>query len=64
LLKEEMRRSLEFLEWKEKWWNDQAHRRSVNDSTLAEGLESYAVRQGEIQRGLRVLFREQWDAPL
>ncbi|KAF9044026.1 hypothetical protein BJ165DRAFT_1347869 [Panaeolus papilionaceus] len=64
LLKEEMRRALEYLGWKEKWWKDRVGERMVDDPALAEGLKSYALYQSEIQRGLRAVFKDQWEAPL
>lgn len=49
LLREEMRRVLEFLKWKAKWWDARAVARSVNSLTLREGIESYAVKQARLQ---------------
>ncbi|PPQ99597.1 hypothetical protein CVT26_009183 [Gymnopilus dilepis] len=63
LVREEMRRTLEFLEWKAKWWASQAQRRVV-DKVLAEGLQAYAHRQARIQRDLATRFRRLWKNPL
>lgn len=64
-LKVEMERSLCFLEWKGKWWD--GHQVRPNPGRvphLEEGVKAYAARQGEIQRGLRDRFLNQWNMSL
>ncbi|PPQ76759.1 hypothetical protein CVT24_012280 [Panaeolus cyanescens] len=65
LLREEMRRVLEFLEWKASWWKNQAEARVLTgDKPLAEGLKAYAIRQSINQIGLKSKFKTLWDSPL
>jgi len=49
LLREEMRRLVEFLNWKARWWMAMQALRTPNDRALREGLTSYAVKQAHIQ---------------
>ena len=63
LLKEEMRRVLEFLKWKADWWILRVGLRSETKGT-AEGLHAYAHKQSLIQKNLAQHFRSIWDAPL
>jgi hypothetical protein len=63
LLREEMRRVLEYLEWKAKWWTLQVGLRSV-DNGLSEGLHAYAEVQSQLQRSLVNHFRSIWKQPL
>ncbi|KAF9034610.1 hypothetical protein BJ165DRAFT_1319764, partial [Panaeolus papilionaceus] len=65
LLKEEMRRVLQYLEWKAKKWLSQAQlRRGMVDSTLQEGLNAYAHQCAAHQRALAAKFKKQWHSPL
>lgn len=53
LLPEEMRRTIQYHDWKASWWLSRADlRSSEEDAALREGLHAYAVRQAAIQRGL------------
>jgi hypothetical protein len=63
LLKEEMRRVIEFLKWKSQWWLSKAEDRSAGDD-LAEGLFAYAHKQARLHNGLSQHFRTIWQAPL
>jgi hypothetical protein len=47
LLDEEMRRILEFCDWKARWWRDQRSLRTpdTTDSILSEGLQAFAEQQ-------------------
>jgi hypothetical protein len=45
LVQEEMRRTVVYLEWKARWWRQQAARRSVDDESLSQGLYACAERQ-------------------
>ncbi|KAJ3500318.1 hypothetical protein NLJ89_g9854 [Agrocybe chaxingu] len=55
LLQEEMRRTLEYLTWKAKWWVLQARLCQVDDE-LSEGLAAYAHSQSELQTALHDRF--------
>jgi hypothetical protein len=62
LLREEMRRVLQFLEWHAGWWED---RRSLHEgltSELAEGMTAYASKQANIRRSIRKSFNHLWRA--
>ncbi|KAK7055702.1 CxC2 domain-containing protein [Favolaschia claudopus] len=66
LLEEEMRRVLQFLEWKAAWWTALVGQREavVSDAVLNEGFTAYAQRQSRIQLDLRARFQENWrDVP-
>jgi len=64
LLREEMRRALEFLEWRSKWWILRQTSREVACPELAEGLRAYAQEQSDIQKGLLDSWRNIFSAPL
>jgi hypothetical protein len=57
LLWVEMERVKEYFRWEEGWWlKERDRRRYANlmmDPCLAEGLEAYAARQGNIRRRMR-----------
>lgn len=63
LLKEEMRRVIEFLEWKSQWWLSKGESRPAGDD-IAEGLLAYAHKQARLHKGLSQHFRTIWQAPL
>lgn len=63
LLKEEMRRVIEFLKWKSQWWLSKAEDRPADDA-LAEGLLAYSHKQARLHEGLSQHFRTIWRAPL
>jgi hypothetical protein len=63
LLKEEMRRVIEFLKWKSQWWLSKAEDRPASDD-LAEGLFAYSHKQARLHKGLSQHFRTIWQAPL
>lgn len=60
LLREEMRRVLEFLEWHEKWWNEQELRRTGLHAPVAEGVLAYARKQAHYRRALHNKFNHMW----
>ena len=64
LLKEEMRRTLVFLEWKSDWWLQQQGVQKELTRDLDEGLRAFAVGQADLQRHLVVYFREIWKGSL
>ncbi|KAF9522288.1 hypothetical protein CPB83DRAFT_777307, partial [Crepidotus variabilis] len=63
LLREEMRRTLAFLEWMARWWDGLKSNRS-GDGGLNEGLSAYATRQADLQRALAASFQTTWQKPL
>ena len=56
-LKEEMRRVLESLEWKSRWWKERMRKREDVSKAVQEGLESYAATQSTVQLSLAIEFR-------
>ena len=60
LLREEMRRVLEFLKWQENWWMTQGTRRTGLQATVAEGLLAYAQKQAYYRRALHDKFDHTW----
>ncbi|KAF9470561.1 hypothetical protein BDN70DRAFT_902008 [Pholiota conissans] len=64
LLLEEMRRVLEFLEWKARWWEARRTPRIGVNPELHDGLEAYALGQAADQRALSTTFQEIWKTPL
>lgn len=64
LLVEEMRRVLEFLEWRARWWEVRGSRMLHVSADLAEGLRSYAEDQANLQKALAASFRHLWMTPL
>ncbi|EIW79870.1 hypothetical protein CONPUDRAFT_57971, partial [Coniophora puteana RWD-64-598 SS2] len=56
LLKEEMRRTLAYLDWQAVWWDQR------EDSTIDEGSRAYAAKQARLQRSLRERFATTWVA--
>ncbi|KAF9564716.1 hypothetical protein CPC08DRAFT_720776 [Agrocybe pediades] len=64
LLKEEMRRVLQYLEWKSRWWRDRQTLGVDVSRDLAEGIRGYAISQAEVQESLAKHFRKLWEAPL
>ena len=63
LLKEEMRRTLEFLKWKSSLWSSKASFRPDDplSSALHEGLTAYALRQANVFISLHDHFRSLWQ---
>lgn len=64
LLREEMRRLVEFLNWKARWWTERQTLRSANDKALREGITSYAIKQARVQRELGALAQNLFKIPL
>jgi hypothetical protein len=61
LLEEEMRRVLQFMDWRADWWMSLVGLRAgVQDEALREGHEAYAVRQAGYMKGIRDRFAAQW----
>ncbi|KAJ3503439.1 hypothetical protein NLJ89_g8431 [Agrocybe chaxingu] len=63
LLREEMRRVLQFLEWKAQWWLQRAALHT-GDKAQMEALQAYAHAQAALQRSLAADFRAAWEKPL
>ena len=64
LLREEMRRVLDFLEYKAVEWEIRAEARESPDLATMEGIRAYAVEQAALQRKLALSFRSLWKTPL
>lgn len=66
LLREEMRRTLEFLEHRASWWEDRRNARSNKgvDSEMGEGICAFAVEQAAMQTTLAAHFKTLWSTPL
>ncbi|KAJ7898155.1 hypothetical protein B0H14DRAFT_3424516 [Mycena olivaceomarginata] len=63
LLEEEMRRVLQFFQWRGDWWRARVGLRAAwQDQTLQEGHASYALKQAAYQDGMRAGFEKQWRA--
>jgi hypothetical protein len=61
LLEEEMRRVLQFMDWRADWWMSLVGLRAgMQDEALREGHEGYAVRQAGYMKGIRDRFAAQW----
>ena len=60
LLVEEMRRVIEFFEWKANWWVEQKGLRTDINSELADGLQAYAEKQAHILRTMAKKFGGMW----
>jgi hypothetical protein len=64
LLKEEMRRVRQSLEWKALWWEERQVGWEGLDDAGRDGVRAYAVRQANLQRALHARFSRWWDKPL
>ncbi|KAF9472049.1 hypothetical protein BDN70DRAFT_819206, partial [Pholiota conissans] len=64
LLLEEMRRVIQFLDWRGKWWDARRQSRTGVAADLQEGLEAYALGQAAVQRQLSIRFQATWKTPL
>ncbi|TFK79970.1 hypothetical protein K466DRAFT_504692 [Polyporus arcularius HHB13444] len=60
LLKEEMRRVIEYFEWKASWWRAQPARRSDAPSALRRGLSSYAEYQASVFESIANHCARRW----
>jgi hypothetical protein len=63
-VKEEMRRTLMYLEWKSNWWTDRARARKGCSPALLEGLQAYSEEQADLQLSLRDSFTKLWGTRL
>ncbi|KAJ7895922.1 hypothetical protein B0H14DRAFT_2248834, partial [Mycena olivaceomarginata] len=62
LLEEEMRRSVVFCAWKQKWWQDRTEPRPGVSVPLAEGLQAYALEQVDREAGWISGWTAKWSA--
>ncbi|KAF6758079.1 hypothetical protein DFP72DRAFT_989163 [Ephemerocybe angulata] len=63
IVREEMKRTIRFFEWKEKEWYKRADAKQAQegaDEDYKDGLQAYAKRQGAICLGLRRKFEHMW----
>jgi hypothetical protein len=62
LLEEEMRRVLQFLQWRADWWTSLVGLPAGKQEKLAlrEGHAAYARKQAGYMQGLRDRFEHQW----
>ncbi|KAF8058561.1 hypothetical protein FPV67DRAFT_1565454 [Lyophyllum atratum] len=60
LLEEEMRRVLEYCEWRASWWEKEGSHRESGSASLNEGLRAYAAEQVEVERSRAELWRQRW----
>lgn len=63
-IREEMRRTLQYLQWRKNWWLERRERRSDIDGTMLEGLQAYASEQADLQERLANSFCALWNQPL
>ncbi|KAK7022727.1 hypothetical protein VNI00_017003 [Paramarasmius palmivorus] len=60
LVREEMRRTLEYLEWRAREWDEYAKAELAGGEAEREGQRAFALRQGRIQRSLKASFEKKW----
>jgi len=59
-----MRRLVEFLNWKARWWTERQTLRPVNNMALLEGITSYAIKQTRVQCELGASAQTLFKTPL
>lgn len=64
LLREEMRRTTEFLNWKANQWESRVDGREDLDEEMREGIRAYATEQAALQRILCSSFEAMFKTPL
>jgi hypothetical protein len=60
LLKEEMRRILQYFEWEAASWDKRAVEYHSSDAAEYEGCIAYAKRQADLRRSLALQFTHRW----
>ncbi|KAL0567335.1 hypothetical protein V5O48_014658 [Marasmius crinis-equi] len=61
MVKEEMSRTLEYLSWAGRRWEELSNMSEEHvDKSLMEGQRAYAVKQTRLQAALRMKFKEMW----
>ena len=63
-VREEMRRMLEFLNWKACWWEERGKLRTPSDKDCLEGLQAYSMEQAALHQQLHTSFKAIWRQPL
>jgi hypothetical protein len=63
-VKQEMKRTLRYLQWRAEWWTARVDLRPDAPLDLQEGLRAYARKQELLQENLRTSFQKLWGAPL
>lgn len=63
LLEEEMRRVLQFLDWRAEWWQSQVGLRVEKqpEEALREGHAAYAMKQAGYMKAMRARFAKNWE---
>ncbi|KAG6819394.1 hypothetical protein H0H93_012241 [Arthromyces matolae] len=61
LVDEEMRRVLQYTEWKGTWWDGRASCRNTSSPSLNEGLRAYAKEQASIERARKKRWESKWQ---
>lgn len=64
LVREEIRRILEFLSWRAFWWEEKQHARDGVDNEMKEGIRAYAIEQAALQQTFETSFRRLYETPL
>jgi hypothetical protein len=60
LLREEMRRVIEYFSWKAQWWRVQGPRRTDADGYICNGAVAYAAKQAAMFENMAKSFVEDW----
>ncbi|KAI0083018.1 hypothetical protein BDY19DRAFT_901053, partial [Irpex rosettiformis] len=60
LIQEEMRRVIDFFEWKAKWWHQRVGQRENVTLALSSGLAGYAEKQASMYEELSLKFYNMW----
>lgn len=61
LVKEEMRRVLQFLNWRIAWWTEHAMRFSTQRDLASLGFVAYGNLQASYLRDIALRFKKQWE---
>jgi hypothetical protein len=60
LVREEMRRVIQYFDWKANWWVSQADCRTEASLGLKQGLHAYAYKQAIMYRRMAVAYALRW----
>ena len=61
LVKEEMRRVLQFLSWRMTWWTERAMQFSTQRDHASLGFVAYANLQASYMKDIALRFKKQWE---
>ena len=64
LLQEEMRRVVQFLEWRSRDWFTKTNLRTGTMPAVRAGLSAYAHKQGSVFHNLAIRFSQRWRSAL